>query len=108
MYKSFSDSFLAVKSNFRFFIAKPIYKTWAKVYVLSSDGELYSQYLDYMNLTFDKQKVNFSLFKQEDYSFEGYQTLREINLCEAEKIQLTRQNNWVLEYVEIKLNNLID
>ena len=87
----------------RFFIADAIFKTWKKIYVLTSDGTLYSEYLDYMRPVTDRRTVDFSSFAQEDYSFGGYQKLREVSKSEATSAVLTRQGNWVSSYLNRKI-----
>ena len=86
----------------RFFIADPSYNTWKKVYVLTSDGALYCEYLDYMRPKIDKKTVDFDTFSAEDYSFGGYQSLREVSQNEATSTMLTRQPNWVNNYLTRK------
>ncbi len=92
--------------KFRYFYAPAVYNTWAKLYVLTSDGVLYSQYLVYMRLTIDKQQFDFETFKASDYSFEGYQDLKEIDYDTAIHIGLTRQANWIEGYLQKRLGIL--
>ena len=47
----------------RFFYAQEAYRTWPKLYVLTEDGTLYSEYLDYMQPAKDIKKVDFVTFK---------------------------------------------
>ena len=86
----------------RFFIADASYNTWKKIYVLTSDGTLYSEYLDYMRPVTDRRTVDFSSFAQEDYSFGGYQKLREVSKKEASSAELEEQENWVGNYLKRK------
>ncbi|HDO1320693.1 TPA: DUF4145 domain-containing protein [Aeromonas veronii] len=95
--------------NARFFIADAIYRTWAKIAVLTSDGVLYSEYLHYMNRkVFQRAGFDFDQFSSRDFSFgaeehdHGYQILREVNQEEAEAFQLTQQVNWVASYLTKK------
>lgn len=83
----------------RFFIADACYSTWTKVFVLTEDGTLYSQYLNYMQLQIINKKVDFKTFKAIDYSFGNYQHLREVDEATAIAQPLTRQKNWVKEYL---------
>ena len=87
----------------RFFIADACFNTWKKIYVLTSDGTLYSEYLDYMRPVTDRRTVDFSSFAQEDYSFGGYHKLREVSKSEATSAVLTRQGNWVSSYLNRKI-----
>ena len=84
----------------RFFIAPACYSTWTKVYVLTEDGTLYSEYLDYMRSATDRRQVDFESFNASDYSWSGYQHLRECTREEAIQQPLTRQRNWVLGYLK--------
>ncbi len=86
----------------RFFLAEACYQTWRKIYVLTEDGLLHSKYLNYMKPHEDNKSVDFETFKAEDYSYGGYQTLREITLNEALNLGLTRQENWVNNYLRLK------
>ncbi len=86
----------------RFFIADASYNTWKKIYVLTSDGTLYSEYLDYMRPVTDRRTVDYSSFAQEDYSFGEYQSLREVSKSEASSAILTKQSNWVNNYLKRK------
>ena len=86
----------------RFFIADASYNTWKKIYVLTSDGTLYSEYLDYMRPATDQKTVDYSSFSQEDYSFGGYQSLREVSKSEASSAILKKQSNWVDNYLKRK------
>jgi hypothetical protein len=85
--------------NARFFIADACYSTWTKVFVLTPDGTLYSEYLNYMQLQIIKEKVDFKTFKASDYSFGGYQHLREVDASAAIKEPLSKQKNWVFNYL---------
>ena len=58
--------------------------TWQKVYVLTDDGLLYSEYLDYMKPSIDKQYFNSDTFQASDYLFNGYQPLTEVTEDDAQ------------------------
>ena len=88
----------------RFFYAAACYRTWPKLYVLTEDGKLFSRYLDYMQPTTDSQSVNYNTFKASDYSYEGYQGLKEIDYQTAISKTLTRQPNWVESYINSRTN----
>ena len=83
----------------RFFLAPACYNTWTKLYVLTEDGKLFSRYLDYMKPATDSVTVDFNSFSASDYSWSGYQDLKEINYSAAISTDLTRQPNWVSTYV---------
>ena len=87
----------------RFFKAEAIYRTWPKIYVLTDDGVLYSEYLDFLKETKDKQSFDFDSFRENDYSFGGYQKLIEFDENSARKFRLHQQENWVDAY--LKKNN---
>jgi hypothetical protein len=93
----------------RYFIADPVYRTWAKIAVLTDDGVLYSEYLTFMKPTkFNKVGFDFKEFEAKDFSFgekehgNAYQGLREVSFEEAITYTLKSQNNWVKSYVEAK------
>lgn len=90
----------------RFFYAPPCYNTWPKLYVLTEDGKLYSEYLNFMRPATDIKKFDFASFQASDYKWDGYQSLTEINYQSAITKELTRQENWVERYV--KVNHLND
>ena len=60
----------------RFFYAEHTYNTWSKIFVLTDDGVLYSEYLDFMNPSTIRKLVNFNSFNASDYSYDGYQTIK--------------------------------
>jgi len=91
----------------RFFIADEIYKTWSKIAILTSDGSLYNEYLHFMNpRTFKCEGINFIQFQVSEFSFgsdehgHGYQSLREVTQEQAQEFKLTRQHNWVADYLD--------
>lgn len=91
----------------RFFTAKHMFhengkETWAKVYVLTPDGSLYSEYLNFRNPVKDLQKVDFKEFKAYNYSFSNYQPLEEVDFQTAITTQLIGQKNWVRDYLKTK------
>ncbi len=86
----------------RFFYGASTHNTWPKLFVLTSDGKFYCEYLDFMkparvNLSFD-----FSTFKAEDYKWDGYQSIVEIDEATAKSKTLTRQTNWISTYLNSK------
>ena len=93
----------------RFFIADAVYKTWAKVAVLTDDGTLYSEYLAWMKpKVYKRVGLDFRTFEAKNFSFGGdehgseYQAIREVNYREATTLVLTQQANWVNRYLESK------
>jgi hypothetical protein len=93
--------------NIRFFTAKHMFhengkETWAKIYVLTPDGNLYSEYLNYGKPAKDLQKVDFKGFKAFNYSYSTYQALEEVDFQTAIITQLTSQRNWVRDYLKRK------
>ena len=83
----------------RFFYAPHKYKTWPKLYVLTEDGKLYCEFLNYMRPDTDVRHVDFETFRASDYQPQGYQDLEEISYEEALRKPLTRQTNWVARYL---------
>jgi len=94
-----------LKMKARFFYAPAAYRTWPKLYVLTEDGTLYCEYLDYMQPAKDIKQVNFDNFKAEDYQFGGYQPLEEISYEVAKAKSLKRQSNWIDRYLSSKKVN---
>ena len=83
----------------RFFIGYACYSTWTKLFVLSYDGVFYSEYLNFMQDTTINKRFDFATFKESDYSYGGYQHLKEISKEEALRVTLTRQANWIARYL---------
>lgn len=83
----------------RFFYAPHKFKTWPKLYVLTEDGKLYCEFLNYMRPDTDIKNVDFENFKASDYQPQGYQDLQEISNEEALRKTLTRQANWISRYL---------
>ncbi|GHF02950.1 hypothetical protein [Thalassotalea profundi] len=86
-------------SKYRFFYAKESHKTWPKLFVLSNDGVLYCEYLDHYNPTVFKEQVEYSTFDADKFKWNGYQTIVEIDRNTAVETKLTKQPNWVLNYI---------
>ncbi|MCL1143219.1 DUF1643 domain-containing protein [Shewanella gaetbuli] len=91
---------VSAKKTFRFFYAKKTYNTWPKLFVLSDDGVLYSEYLNHNKLTIYKESVSCSGFDDNQFKWEGYQPIVEINRGEALCTRLTNQVNWVEQYMQ--------
>ena len=67
--------------KFRVFYAPQVFRTWEKLFVLTSDGKLYCQYLDrFVTSTIEKSGFDYSQFVASDYSWGkgvvGEKTLR--------------------------------
>lgn len=86
----------------RFFYAAPTHNTWAKLFVLTEDGKFYCEFLDYNKPAKVLKDFNFDSFKQENYKWNGYQSIIEIDEQKAISTKLTNQPNWISNYV----NNL--
>jgi hypothetical protein len=84
----------------RFFYAAPVYKTWAKLFILTEDGRFYCKYLNYMQPATIELKFDYKTFKEEDYSWSGYQSIKEIDELTAKNTNLTQQENWVEKYLK--------
>ena len=83
----------------RYFFAKRNYGTTAKIFVLTVNGWLYSEYLRYGILETYKKKVDYRKFQAEVFIWQGGQLIREVGEVEALKIILPRQPNWVESYL---------
>lgn len=56
--------------KFRIFYAPEIYRTWEKLFVLTSDGKLFCEYLLQTNLmTIEKLNINYETFIPQNYSW---------------------------------------
>ncbi len=88
--------------NARFFYADQSHNTWPKLFVLTQDGTLYCEYLDYMKPATINKTVDFTNFTASDYSFGGYQTMEEISYDKARTAYLKQQQNWVDRYLTTK------
>ncbi len=83
----------------RFFYAPQSFSTWPKLFILTEDGKLYTEYLYRFKLVKSEQQADFVNFNSEYFKFEGYQQLKEITQDEALQIQLVKQNNWIQSYI---------
>jgi hypothetical protein len=83
----------------RFFYAATSFNTWPKLFVLTEDGRFYCEYLDYMRPAPIDLKFDFNTFKVEDYKWGNYQTIVEIDEAKAKSTMLTRQANWISDYL---------
>jgi hypothetical protein len=92
----------------RFFYAPQIFSTWPKLFILTEDGKLYTEYLYRFNLIKLEQQVDFVNFNSDAFKFEGYQPLQEITQDEALQVQLVKQNNWIQSYLLRKIQVLPD
>jgi hypothetical protein len=46
--------------------------------------------------------LDFNNFKENDFSWSGYQTIKEVTKGEALRVVLKQQKNWISEYLEKK------
>jgi hypothetical protein len=116
--------------KFRIFYAPQVFKTWEKLFVLTEDGKLYSEYLMRFNLEkIQKSNINYENFRAKDFSWgkgvegnsgiaysnyqdcekelswEEYKNLKPSNLLSGYKINdINSQIRWVEKY--LKLNDL--
>lgn len=86
----------------RFFYAPKVAATWPKLYVMTEDGTLYCEYLNFMQSARDIQHFDYQTFRASDYKWSGYQPLQEIDYKTANDKPLIRQANWVENYVRTK------
>jgi hypothetical protein len=92
----------------RFFYAPQIFSTWPKLFILTEDGKLYTEYLYRFKLIKSEQQVDFVNFNSDAFKFEGYQPLQEITQDEALQVQLVKQNNWIQSYLLRKIQVIPD
>jgi hypothetical protein len=83
----------------RFFYAPQAFNTWPKLFVLTEDGILYCEYLNFMSPATIRKKVDFENFKASDYSYQGYQKMEEIDEVTAKNKVLKSQTNWIARYL---------
>jgi hypothetical protein len=86
--------------NPRFFYGEACYSTWPKLFVLTQDGRFYCEYLNYMMPAKIDLKFDYKTFKADDYKWDNFQTIVEIDEAKAKSIQLTRQTNWINRYLD--------
>lgn len=85
--------------NARFFYGAATHNTWPKLFVLTEDGKFYSEYLDYMKPARVNENFDFETFNAQDYKWDGYQSIVEIDQSTAKTKTLTRQSNWISRYL---------
>ncbi len=83
----------------RFFYAPGVYSTWPKLFVLTEDGKLYCEYLNFMRKYTVEKQFDFESFKATDYVWGGYQYMTEIKQEEAVEKILKCQANWITSYL---------
>jgi len=83
----------------RFFYAAAVYRTWPKLFVLTSDGVFYCEYLDHWNKKVIREKFNYYNFTPFGYKCHGYQPIVEIDEATALKTILNNQQNWISRYL---------
>lgn len=83
----------------RFFYAAGVYRTWPKLFVLTSDGIFYCEYLEYLNKATIRENFNYYSFEPFTYRCHGYQPIVEIDEDTALKTRLVRQENWIGRYL---------
>ena len=99
-----------MKLNARFFLALYAYRAESKLVVLTSDGELYSEFMVNLSLIkFVKEHINFDSFVENSFAFDKnvhftipYQPLKEISLNQSLNYKLTNQKNWISSYLSHK------
>jgi hypothetical protein len=84
----------------RFFYGAQTHNTWPKLFVLTDDGKFYCEYLDYMKPARVQKNFDFDTFKAEDYEWDGYQTIVEIDESSAKSKMLKSQSNWISRYLD--------
>jgi hypothetical protein len=83
----------------RFFYAPQAFNTWPKLFVLTEDGVLYCEYLNFNQLNAIRKQVDFEKFKASDYEYGGYQKMEEIDEETAKSKLLKNQSNWITIYL---------
>ena len=86
----------------RFFYGAATHRTWPKLFVLTEDGILYTQFLDFMSPKSMENTFDFKTFEATDYSWSDYQSLVEIDEETAKSKNLTKQSNWIESYLNKK------
>lgn len=92
--------------KFRIFYAPQVFRTWEKVFVLTSDGKLYCQYLfKFSKQEIIKNDINYNNFAPKDYSWgkgvEGDRGIAVTNFQECEK-----ELSWN-EYTNLRASSLL-
>ncbi len=86
----------------RFFYAPPIFNTSPKIYVLTSDGEFYSEVRKSGRITMEIQRTSYENFIESEFVTDDYPLLLEIPYHEAIDMPLKDQPNWVKAYLDRK------
>ena len=87
-------------NNIKYYYAERIHETWPKLFILTDDGTLYCEYLDNLNPTIFTKQVDYLAFDASDFKWGGYQAIIEIDQISALNTSLTRQSNWVSQYLK--------
>ena len=87
-----------MSDQIRFFFGDMKHSTWPKLFVLH-EGILYTEYLDHYRKTISRDVVGRN-FNPKFYSWNGYQTIVEIDKEIALKTKLIKQGNWIAQYLE--------
>ena len=86
----------------RFFYAPPIFNTYPKLYVLTSDGEFYSEVRTKGRITMEIEHTDYETFDESRFASDDYPLLLEIDYKEASTMPLKDHPNWINGYLERK------
>lgn len=86
----------------RFFYAPPIFNTNPKLYVLTSDGTLFTEYRKEGILIKEIHHTDYHGFRESSFTNEDYPLLLELKKDEATSMPLHNQANWIEGYLETK------
>jgi hypothetical protein len=86
----------------RFFYAPPIFNTNPKLYVLTSDGDLFTEYRKEGILVKEIHHTEYQGFRESSFTSEDYPLLLELKKEEAIAMPLHNQANWIENYLSSK------
>lgn len=92
--------------KFRIFYAPESYKTWEKLFVLTSDGKLFCEYLYEFNLrTIEETNIKYEEFIPQDYSWgKGVRGDNGVALTNYQTCE--KEISWI-EYINLKPSSLL-
>lgn len=92
--------------KFRIFYAPQCYKTWEKIFVLTSDGNLYCEFLDNFELKkIEESNIVYEKFRCSDYAWgRGVKGSKGVALSNYQKCE--QELTWE-EYLNLKPSELL-
>ena len=101
----------------RFFYAEEVDGLCPKLFVLTKEGRFYSEYLESDTIRYVDEIKDLNKFTDEDYYWEGVQSIKEIEYKDIIDLVLKDQENWINDFLigeilffeqELKIENGIE